>query len=78
METVSKFMNSEYVYLGQWHSDMKHGQGKLMRSNQEPIYGSFANDKLNGLATQGYRGLLRITQDCSGRRNDAFQRWYED
>lgn len=53
-----KFMNSEYVYLGQWHSDMKHGQGKLMRSNQEPIYGSFANDKLNGLATQGEEIML--------------------
>ena len=59
-----KFTNSEYEYLGQWHSDMKHGQGKLTRKNVDseevelPIFGAFANDKLDGLAKQGEKTTL--------------------
>ena len=58
--------------MGQWHSDMKHGRGKLtfIDSEEPPIYGSWANDKLDGLATQGesttlYKEGLEI--ELSGR-----------
>jgi len=37
-------------YTGQWHSDMKHGRGKMKSGDEPEIYGSWANDKLNGLA----------------------------
>ena len=55
-----KFTNSEYEYLGQWHSDMKHGQGKYIKigSDEAPIFGAFANDKLDGMATKGSETIL--------------------
>ena len=44
---------------------MKHGQGKYTAKNvdepekiEPPIYGSFANDKLDGMATRGGETIL--------------------
>ena len=39
---------------------MKHGQGKLTKINSEepPLFGAYANDKLDGIATKGDVAIL--------------------
>ena len=45
-----KYNCDEYEYAGQWAQDMRHGRCKYTRTDKPPIFGSFANDKPNGLA----------------------------
>ena len=48
-----KYICDEYEYAGQWVQDMRHGRCKYTRKDKKPIFGTFANDKPNGLATTG-------------------------
>ena len=45
-----KYVCDEYEYAGQWAQDMRHGRCKYTRKDKKPVFGTFANDKPNGLA----------------------------
>ena len=61
---------------------MKHGQGKYTNicSKEPPIFGPYANDKLDGIATKGdetilYKEGMEIDlsdNDKDPKRNDRF------
>jgi hypothetical protein len=53
-----KFNCEIFEYVGQWQQDMKHGRGKMTKRGEEPIFGPFENDKMNGLGVQDGKTIL--------------------
>ena len=71
-----KYSCKEYEYAGQWAQDMRHGRCKYTIRGESPIFGSFENDKANGVATQDGKTVLfknGMRVDLSGKDHDCCQ-----
>ena len=82
-----KYSCKEYDYAGQWAQDMRHGRCKYIikskkgkdgkdTGGENPILGSFENDKANGVATQDAKTVLfknGMRVDLSGKDHDCCQ-----